>query len=464
MSIATNLAKLGLGVNSAGIIAPEKGGTGTTTGGGTSSSPTVTSIVYTGDDTATNPAGGSTVTLNGTNFAAGVNVLIGNTQVNTVTRVSTTQITFTAPANAAGSYILYVINTDGSAAISVPGIQYSGVPIWSTSAGSLGTAGTSVSFSSTIAATGDAPISYAITSGSLPAGITLNTSTGVISGTTPNVTSPTTYNFTVSAIDAQNQDTSRVFSLTVQPSIATSFTAQAVAGGGGAGSNIPGGGGGGGGVLTISDIVVTPSASYTITVGAGGNAGVNGGNSSIIGNGVNMVAIGGGRGSRVGLAASTGGSGGGGTWGGSSYNPGQAGTSGQGNSGGNGSYSSSASTDMGGGGGGAGGSGSSSSGSTAGNGGPGVSSLSGGAIVGGGGGGTMSGAYGNQGQPFGPGTAGTGAGGGGFGQAGGSGRVEIRYSDAFSLASATTGSPTVGTFGGYRYYIWTTVGTWSITF
>jgi hypothetical protein len=76
----------------------------------------------------------------------------------------------------------------------------------------------------------------------------------------------------------------------------------------------------------------------------------------------------------------------------------------------------------------------------------------------------MSGAYGNQGQPFGPGTAGTGAGGGGFGQAGGSGRVEIRYSDAFSLASATTGSPIVGTFGGYRYYTWTTVGTWSITF
>jgi hypothetical protein len=464
MSIATNLAKLGLGVNSAGIIAPEKGGTGTTTGGGTSNSPTVTSITYTGNDTATNITGGDIVTINGTNFAAGVSVLINNTQVSTVTRVSSTQLTFVAPANSAGSYILYVINTDGSAAINVPGLQYSGVPSWTTASGSLGTTNTSVSFSTTLAVTGDAPISYAIVSGSLPAGITLNTSTGVISGTTPSVTSPTTYNFTVSAIDAQNQDTSRVFSLTVQPSTATSFTAQAVGGGGGAGSNIPGGGGGGGGVLTVSSIVVTPGAAYTITVGNGGNAGFNGGNSSITGNGVNMTAIGGGRGSRVGLAASTGGSGGGGTWGGSSYNPGQSGTSGQGNSGGNGSYSSSASTDMGGGGGGAGGSGSSSSGSTAGNGGPGVTSLSGSATVGGGGGGTMSGAYGNQGQPYGPGTTGTGTGGGGFGQAGGSGRVEIRYSDAFSLASATTGSPIVATSGGYRYYIWTTVGTWSITF
>lgn len=462
MGISSHLSKFALGITPEGLLSPTFGGTGTTTGGGTTSSPTVTSITYTGDDTATNTAGGDTVTINGTNFNAGVNVLINNTQVSTVTRVSTTQLTFVAPANAAGSYILYVINTDGSAAINVPGLQYSGVPSWTTASGSLGTTNTSVSFSSTLAVTGDAPISYSVVSGALPAGITLNASTGVISGTTPNITSSTTYNFTVRATDAQNQDTNRAFSLTIEPAVATSFTAQAVGGGGGAGSNIPGGGGGGGGVLTISDIVVTPGATYTVTVGSGGNAGFNGGNSSITGNGVNMTAIGGGRGSRVGLAASTGGSGGGGTWGGSSYNPGQSGTSGQGNSGGNGSYSSSASTDMGGGGGGAGGSGSSSSGSTAGNGGPGVASLSGGAIVGGGGGGSMSGAYGNQGQPFGPGTAGTGTGGGAFGQAGGSGRVEIRYSDAFSLASATTGSPTIGTSGGYRYYIWTASG--SITF
>ena len=177
MSIATNLAKLGLGVNSSGIIAPEKGGTGTTTGGGTSNSPTVTSIVYTGDDTATNTTGGDTVTINGTNFNAGVNVLINNTQVSTVTFVSSTQLTFVAPANAAGSYILYVINTDGSSAISVPGIQYSGVPAWTTTSGSLGTTNTSVSFSTTLAVTGDAPISYSVFSGALPAGITLNTST-----------------------------------------------------------------------------------------------------------------------------------------------------------------------------------------------------------------------------------------------------------------------------------------------
>jgi hypothetical protein len=219
MGISSYLSKLALGISTEGILGTSKGGTGTTVyvpGSGTSSSPTVTSITYTGDDTATNVAGGDTVTINGTNFAIGVNVLIGEVQVNQVTRVSATQLTFAAPANVAGSYIIYVINPDGSAAISVPGIQYSGVPAWNTVAGSLGTSNIQTSFSTTLAATGDAPISYAIVSGSLPAGINLNTASGVISGTTSANTS-TTYNFTVRATDAQNQDTTRAFSLTITP-------------------------------------------------------------------------------------------------------------------------------------------------------------------------------------------------------------------------------------------------------
>ena len=45
---------------------------------------------------------------------------------------------------------------------------------------------------------------------------------------------------------------------------------------------------------------------------------------------------------------------------------------------------------------------------------------------------------------------------------GGSGVVIIRYTDTYSLATSTTGSPTITTAGGYRIYKFTASGT--ITF
>ena len=48
------------------------------------------------------------------------------------------------------------------------------------------------------------------------------------------------------------------------------------------------------------------------------------------------------------------------------------------------------------------------------------------------------------------------------GGSGGSGIVIIRYTDTYSAATATTGSPTVTVAGGYRVYKWITSG--SITF
>jgi len=65
----------------------------------------------------------------------------------------------------------------------------------------------------------------------------------------------------------------------------------------------------------------------------------------------------------------------------------------------------------------------------------------------------------------GPANSGQGGGGGPVntgGTAGGKGVVIIRYSDAYNAASATTGSPTITSSGGYRIYQWTSSG--SITF
>ena len=72
-----------------------------------------------------------------------------------------------------------------------------------------GTVGTS--YSQTLAATGIAPITWAITAGSLPSGLTLDTSSGAISGTP---TAAGTFNFTVEATNAAGTMT-RDFSITI---------------------------------------------------------------------------------------------------------------------------------------------------------------------------------------------------------------------------------------------------------
>lgn len=183
---------------------------GTNASWGALSQVRVTAIDYPGDDTATLPAGGATLTLTGTGFAATPMVFVDGTLAPSVSFVSSTQITFVAPAKSAGTYHLYVVNPDGATAIFVNGISYSGVPTWTTASGSLGTYdGT---FSIQLQATSDSAVTYALTTGStLPAGVTLS-SGGLISGT---IASEQTFSFSVDAIDAQNQETARSFSVTI---------------------------------------------------------------------------------------------------------------------------------------------------------------------------------------------------------------------------------------------------------
>jgi hypothetical protein len=262
--------------------------------------PKVSSIAYPGDDTAADIAGGQTITLTGTGFAAGTSVLInGSIPAPSVSVISTSSITFSSPAMSAGTYVLYLINPDGGTAISIPGISYSGVPSWTTVAGSLGSIISASSFSTTLTATGDAPLTFSVTSGSLPSGITLNASTGLLSGTAPNEAASTTYTFTVTASDPQNQSTSRSFSLAVSPGIIATggtittvggykihtFTGSGtfnvttapvgasvqylVVGGGGGGGRY--GGGGGAGAVSTGNLSVT-ATTYTVTIGAGGAA------------------------------------------------------------------------------------------------------------------------------------------------------------------------------------------------
>ena len=72
--------------------------------------------------------------------------------------------------------------------------------------------GQSVSY--TIQSTGDTPIVYSLESGSLPSGLSLNGTTGVISGTLPAETTTTVYYFTIRATDTNGYYTGRQFSIT----------------------------------------------------------------------------------------------------------------------------------------------------------------------------------------------------------------------------------------------------------
>jgi len=65
----------------------------------------------------------------------------------------------------------------------------------------------------TVAATN--ATSFAKTSGSFPGGVSINASTGVISGTESGSSATTTYTFTIRATDAQGQTADRQFTITI---------------------------------------------------------------------------------------------------------------------------------------------------------------------------------------------------------------------------------------------------------
>lgn len=453
----------------------------------------------------------NTISITGTNFTSGATAaLIGtdgteyaatSTTVNNLTSITAT---FGAISAALEPYDIKVTNPSNLYGVYYDILTVNDKPIWQTAAGSLGTFSKLSSISVTVVATDEEnnTITYSVASGSsLPSGITLNSSTGVISGTLPDVASDTTYTFTLNASDGLNTSQSRVFSIMSQFQI--NVEALVVAGGGGGGYD-RGSGGGAGGLIDHPTFKMSRGTQYTITVGNGGTAGNSGnvvggtGGNSILGS---LTALGGGGGNMTG-AGQNGGSGGGGGWNtstaGTGLQPSQAGDSGTygyGYAGGAGG------SNIIGGGGGAGAAGSSSSPSTSSNrpnGGIGrQSSITGTSTyyAGGGGGGQAfdgpsgnttpyfylqgfggTGGGGNGGNTNGgagfPGTANTGGGGGGganipqgVGAAGGSGVVIIAYTNNYPAITNIPGTLTYDqpTRSGYRVYRFT-AGTGTITF
>lgn len=180
-------------------------------------------------------------------------------------------------------------------------------PVFTKSAGSLGTiynnGRTGISF--TCPATDDegSSLTFSISSGALPTGLSIDSSTGTITGSVSAVGSDTTYTFGVSVSDGSNTST-RTYTILVKspytevistsgtwtvPNFVTTVDVRVAAGGGGGGGGgsgggcgVPTGGGGGAGAngASISNKGSNGSTGGNYLGGNGGNGGGSDYNSS----------------------------------------------------------------------------------------------------------------------------------------------------------------------------------------
>ena len=263
--------------------------------------PTLTSVsptsVLTGDGT-----GNHTFVITGTGYVAtAVPTLIENggssVSFDSFTINSLTQITGVVAksklSNAQEPYDVKVTTAGALNTTLANQINIDASPVYVTAAGSLGNFTEQTAISISVNATDPESagnVSFEIQSGSLPAGLTLvNTAaeggTAIISGTlTTNVSSLTTTNFVLRAVDAASNTSSRAFSITELPTGIQSFTSSGtfavpsgitsvdvlIVGGGGGGGAGAGGGGGAGGLVYMPGSPVSPGGTISVTVGCGG--------------------------------------------------------------------------------------------------------------------------------------------------------------------------------------------------
>lgn len=187
--------------------------------------PVVTSVSPSSELASDDP---QSIVITGSNFTSTVTVrVIGNDLTEyiptTVTRNSSGQVTITFAGGdiLTGTnepYDVKVINSSSLSSTLEDAFNINDIPTWVTSSGSLLTTVEGDSVSTTVSATDpeSVGITYSVVSGSLPSGVSLNTSTGAITGTAPSVASDTTYNFSLGASDGSNTTQSRSFSIAVK--------------------------------------------------------------------------------------------------------------------------------------------------------------------------------------------------------------------------------------------------------
>jgi Putative Ig domain/IPT/TIG domain len=185
--------------------------------------PIITSI----SPTTFNGEQGTSITVNGSNFISGAVVrFVDNTSngynAATTTFVSSNQLTATTPQDftvAQEPLSIIVTNPSGLSNTLSGALDCGGSPTWTTASGTLDTKYEGEAVAATVAATdpdAGATLSYSVASG-LPSGVTINSSTGVISGTAAtNLSNDTTYTFNGVATDNAGNTATRSFNIIIK--------------------------------------------------------------------------------------------------------------------------------------------------------------------------------------------------------------------------------------------------------
>jgi hypothetical protein len=182
--------------------------------------PTISNVAVTDssynvlNDTPYVSSTGGYIKITGTGFASGAVVYVGGSAAVSTSFISSTEVRAQIGAGSSNTFPVYIVNSDNSTGIKLSAITYSGTPTWSTSA-TLTDQSADSPFSIALSATSDSSITYTVDTGStLPPGTTLYTN-GVFAGTVTGLSVDTAYSFAVLANDAENQDSSRTFTVTV---------------------------------------------------------------------------------------------------------------------------------------------------------------------------------------------------------------------------------------------------------
>ena len=279
--------------------------------------------------------GNATIVINGSLFdttAATVSFVGTSETLSTasITRNSTTQLTVTVARsgfdNTNEPYAIKVLNGSGLSATLADAINQDRPPVFNTAAGNLNSAFNTVAYSADAGATdpdGDT-VTHSITSGSLPSGLSINSTNGAITGT-PSGSSEGNYAITVQAATSNATVTRnfvvpllalptggsisvsgnyRIHHFTnngdfVNPNAAITGADVLVVGGGGGGgaglsvcaNNWYNGGGGGAGGLRYENNATLPQGTSAISIGGGG-AGANANQETVGAKGGNTTAFG----------------------------------------------------------------------------------------------------------------------------------------------------------------------------